>query len=91
MLDQHVRLKLHLNTAATSSSAQNDPEHGDSNELIRTKALEKGILLLPGTVCFSSGEVTPYVRMSFSLVDEAQMNEAMRRLREVILEARGGA
>ncbi|TFL04282.1 PLP-dependent transferase [Pterulicium gracile] len=86
-----IWLKLHLNTAATSSSAQNDPEHGDSNELIRTKALEKGILLLPGTVCFSSGEVTPYVRMSFSLVDEAQMNEAMRRLREVILEARGGA
>ncbi|KAI0034758.1 pyridoxal phosphate-dependent transferase [Vararia minispora EC-137] len=65
-------------------------DSGDSVELIREKAFQGGVLALPGTVFFPSGAKTPYVRASFSLLDEADVDEALRRLRVVILEARGG-
>ncbi|KAF8626924.1 hypothetical protein AX17_006425 [Amanita inopinata Kibby_2008] len=60
----------------------------DSEAIIRTKALEKGVLALPGTVFLPNGRKTNYVRASFSLLDEADVDEALRRLREVVLEAR---
>ncbi|KAM5532604.1 hypothetical protein V8D89_013730 [Ganoderma adspersum] len=61
---------------------------GDSEAIIRTKALENGVLALPGTIFLPSGRKTTYVRASFSLLPEDQVDEALRRLREVILEAR---
>ncbi|KAI0359804.1 PLP-dependent transferase [Trametes cingulata] len=64
---------------------------GDSEAVIRTKALEKGVLALPGTVFHPGGRRTAYVRASFSLLPEAQVEEALRRLRDVILEARSEA
>ena len=60
----------------------------DSEELIRTKALEKGVLALPGTSFLPGGGKTAYVRASFSLLEEAQVNEALKRLRATILEAK---
>ena len=57
--------------------------------MIRTKALENGVLALPGTIFLPSGRKTTYVRASFSLLPEDQVEEALRRLREVILQARG--
>ncbi|OJT07370.1 Kynurenine/alpha-aminoadipate aminotransferase, mitochondrial [Trametes pubescens] len=65
-----------------------DAAQGDSEAVIRTKALEKGVLALPGTVFHPGGRKTAYVRASFSLLPEDQVEEALRRLREVILEAR---
>lgn len=61
---------------------------GDSSELIRNKALEKGVLALPGTAFFASGKRTAYVRASFSMLDDANTDEALRRLGEVVREAR---
>ena len=61
----------------------------DSESLVRTKALEKGVLALPGTVFLPDGGKTAYVRAAFSLLDEADVEEAIKRLRAVVLEARG--
>ena len=63
---------------------------GDSEIVIRTKAFEGGVLALPGTVFFANGSRTAYVRASFSLLEEEQVNEALRRLRVVILKEREG-
>ncbi len=52
------RFKLNLGDAA----------EGDSEAVIRTKALEKGVLALPGTVFHPGGRKTAYVRASFSLL-----------------------
>lgn len=65
-----------------------DADDGDSEAIIRTNALEKGVLALPGTVFMPDGRKTAYVRASFSLLCEEDVNEALRRLKEVILEAR---
>lgn len=61
----------------------NAPE-GDSQELIATKAYENGVLALPGTVFIPSDGITAYVRASFSVLDEERVNEALRRLGEVV-------
>ncbi|EIW57619.1 PLP-dependent transferase [Trametes versicolor FP-101664 SS1] len=75
--------KLLLNAPGNESA-----EEQDSESLIRTKALEKGVLALPGTVFLPNGEKTAYVRAAFSLLDEADVEEAIKRLREAVLEAR---
>lgn len=68
-----------------------DPnEEGDSKELIQTKAYENGVLALPGTVFLPNGRKTAYVRAAFSLSTEEQVNEALRRLREVLVREREG-
>ncbi|KAI0663886.1 PLP-dependent transferase [Cubamyces menziesii] len=59
----------------------------DSEALIRTKALENGVLALPGTVCHPDARKTAYVRAAFSLLAEEQADEALRRLRDVIVAA----
>ncbi|KAI0925700.1 hypothetical protein AcV5_008368 [Taiwanofungus camphoratus] len=61
---------------------------GDSESLIRTKAYERGVLALPGTVFLPNGGKTAYVRASFSLLTEGDVEKAVKRLREVILEVR---
>ncbi|KAF8591221.1 PLP-dependent transferase [Ramaria rubella] len=60
---------------------------GDSDALIRTKALEQGVLALPGTAFLPNGTKTAYARASFSLLDEEQVNEALKRLAQVIRAA----
>jgi len=63
-------------------------EEGDSLDLIRNKAFENGVLALPGTVFLPDGRKTAYVRASFSLLSEEDMNEGLRRLKVTILEAK---
>lgn len=77
------RFKL-LNPAAAD-------EEGDSESLIRTKAFENGVLALPGTVFLPNGAKTAYVRASFSLLEEGEVREALRRLREVLIREREGS
>jgi tryptophan aminotransferase len=55
---------------------------------VRTHALERGVLALPGTVFLPDGRKTAYVRASFSLLDEAEVEEACRRLADTVREAR---
>lgn len=57
---------------------------GDSEELIRRKAFEAGVLALPGQSFFVLGRATPYVRASFSLATEEDVDEALRRLASVV-------
>jgi len=68
-----------------------DPtKEGDSKELIQKKALESGVLALPGASFFPKGNRTAYVRAAFSLSTEEQVNEAMRRLKTILLTEREG-
>lgn len=66
-------------------------EEGDSEAIIRTKAFERGVLALPGSVFLPNGRKTAYVRAAFSLPTEEQVEEAAKRLRGVILDARAEA
>ncbi|KAJ7721781.1 pyridoxal phosphate-dependent transferase [Mycena metata] len=67
-----------------------DPD-ADCWELISTKAVAKGILAVAGRAFMPLRGPTPFVRISFSIVEEDEADEACRRLREVILEARAEA
>ncbi|KAJ7718459.1 pyridoxal phosphate-dependent transferase [Mycena metata] len=68
----------------------NNPD-ADTAELMRTKAVAKGVLAVPGTAFMPLRGPTPFVRISFSIIEEAEAEEACRRLREVILETRAEA
>ncbi|PBL03353.1 PLP-dependent transferase [Armillaria gallica] len=63
-------------------------EEGDSESVIRTNAFERGVIALPGTVFLPNGRKTAYVRASFSVVGEEDAEEAVKRLRDAILDAR---
>ncbi|KAF9463949.1 pyridoxal phosphate-dependent transferase [Collybia nuda] len=63
-------------------------EEGDSESIIREKAVERGVLALPGTVFLPNGQKTAYVRASFSITGEEDVEEAVKRLRQAILDAR---
>ncbi|KIY72465.1 PLP-dependent transferase [Cylindrobasidium torrendii FP15055 ss-10] len=60
----------------------------DSESVIRTKAFEKGVIALPGTSFIPLGAKTAFVRASFSIIKEEDIEESVRRLRDAILEAR---
>lgn len=79
------RFKLLLGTAADGGPAE------DSESIIRTKAFEHGVLALPGTVFLPSGRKTAYVRASFSLLPPDEVNEALKRLKVAIIDARDSA
>ncbi|KAG7451388.1 PLP-dependent transferase [Guyanagaster necrorhizus] len=94
-------LKMHLSDLAEWDSPEaglffwfklrlgvSDHEEGDSERVIRTHAFEKGVIALPGTVFLPNGRKTAYVRASFSVVDEEDAEEAVKRLRDAILDAR---
>lgn len=70
-------IKLHLPSTPVA------PE-GDSERVIKEKALEAGVLALPGKSFFVLGRATPYVRAAFSLLDENDVDEGLRRLAEVV-------
>lgn len=63
-----------------------DPSLDDSDLLIQSKAFERGVLVLPGSVFYPNPRVSAYVRASFSLMEEKEVDEALRRLRLAILE-----
>ena len=69
-------------------NSNNSTEEGDSEAVIETKAFEKGVLALPGTVFLPNGTKTAYVRASFSLTEEKDVDNAIQRLRDTILDAR---
>lgn len=59
----------------------------DSEQLIRTKAFAAGVLAVPGLYAFPLGRVNSFVRVSFSLLEQDDMDEACRRLANVIRSA----
>lgn len=75
-------LHLHLAPASTTGS-------GDSLDLIKHAAVAAGFLAVPGTSFMPSGSKSSCVRVSYSLASQEEAEEAFRRLRGVILDARG--
>lgn len=63
---------------------QSNNSKGDSAEFIRTKALEKGVLLLPGEAAYPILRQSAHARIAFSLLDEQSMDEAIARLASVL-------
>jgi len=77
---------------ASPSEADDAPRsEGCSQSLIRDKALSRGVLALPGTIFYPKGRTSTFVRASFSTLEEEDVNEALRRLRDVILETKEGS
>ncbi|KAF8300129.1 PLP-dependent transferase [Clavulina sp. PMI_390] len=62
---------------------------GDSNELITQVAFKRGVLACPGGSFFAGGRRSAYVRAAFSVLTDEETDEALRRLAEVVREARG--
>ena len=54
-----------------------------------TEAYENGVLAMPGDAFIPSGGKTPYVRASFSLLSEEEVDEGLRRLRGVLVRKSG--
>jgi 2-aminoadipate transaminase len=55
------------------------PGGTDSTELAR-RAVERGVGIVPGTLFFPDGRGADTVRLSFSLVDEARIDDGIERL-----------
>lgn len=69
---------------------EDDPTstEGDSYDLIATKAFKRGVLALPGASFFANGRRSAYVRAAFSVLNDEDTDQAMKRLSEVVREAR---
>ena len=71
----------------------------DSLSLVKEKAVDAKVLFVPGgefmpenhRVPLGAPPVYPFVRASFSTATEEDMDEALRRLAEVVREARAEA
>jgi 2-aminoadipate transaminase len=59
------------------------PGGADSEDLAR-RAVERGVGIVPGTLFFPDGRGTDTVRLSFSLVDEAQIDDGIERLGSLV-------
>jgi 2-aminoadipate transaminase len=59
------------------------PEGADSVDLAR-RAAERGVGVVPGTLFFPDGRGGDTVRLSFSLVDEAQIDDGIERLASLL-------
>jgi len=76
-------LWLKLNIASPGKEHE-----ADSSDLIATRAVQKGVLAVPGFAFLPNAGKSPYVRTSFSLIDAASADEGFARLASVIREAR---
>ncbi|KAJ1028539.1 hypothetical protein NDA16_001705 [Ustilago loliicola] len=74
-------LKLNLPPAGE------DTPEGDSFALISDKAKAAGVLAVPGVAFIPDGSKTCYVRTSFSIIAEEDVEETFNRLRGVVLDA----
>ena len=59
----------------------------DATELIMTEAVEKKVLLVPGSAFYPGAPKTPYVRAAFSVATFEQMDTAMQRFGEMLRDA----
>jgi DNA-binding transcriptional MocR family regulator len=55
----------------------------DTTELAR-RAVERSVGIVPGSLFFPDGRGADSVRLSFSLVDEAQIDEGIERLAALV-------
>ncbi|KAL3432972.1 pyridoxal phosphate-dependent transferase [Aspergillus tetrazonus] len=60
------------------------PLEMDSFELLKSQGMKNGVLAIPGVAFMPGGEQTCYIRVSFSLVPEGDMDEACRRIASLV-------
>lgn len=60
------------------------PGADDTESLIKEKAVEAKVLMLPGASFMPNGEKSNFVRASFSIPPEEDMDEALRRFAELL-------
>jgi len=88
-------LKEHLGDVAEWSKPESglffwikpllDNGSGESDtEKLVSKGMKNGVLVLPGACTFPNGQKSAHVRLSFSLLPEEMVHEALRRLRAAI-------
>lgn len=63
------------------------PQGRDSFELLSNKGREIGILAIPGMAFMPNARKTWQLRVSYSLVTEAEMDEACRRIVKLVDDA----
>ncbi|PGH10866.1 hypothetical protein AJ79_05226 [Helicocarpus griseus UAMH5409] len=56
----------------------------DSFDLLSTKGRESGVLAIPGVAFMPNGQKTCQLRASYSLIAEAEMDEACRRIADLV-------
>eukprot|EP00040_Diaphanoeca_grandis_P013026 m.65911 g.65911 ORF g.65911 m.65911 type:complete len:78 (+) comp23618_c0_seq1:43-276(+) len=56
----------------------------DSFKLIREKAVDEKVLLIPGNAFSSTQEPSPYVRAAYSTASAEDMDEALARLARLL-------
>ena len=56
----------------------------DSTQLIMTEAVEKKVLLVPGSAFYPGAPKTQYVRAAFSVASHAEIDTAMQRLGDML-------
>jgi 2-aminoadipate transaminase len=59
------------------------PDGVDATELAR-QAVDRGVAIVPGSLFFADGRGADNVRLSFSLVDEAQIDDGIERLASLL-------
>ena len=59
------------------------PDGGDAADLAR-RAVEHGVGIVPGSPFFPDGRGGDNVRLSFSLVDDAQIDDGIERLASLV-------
>jgi 2-aminoadipate transaminase len=59
------------------------PDETDAGDLAR-RAAEQGVAVVPGTLFFPDGRGVDNVRLSFSMVDEAAIDEGIERLASLV-------
>ncbi|KAF8665734.1 hypothetical protein AX16_000182 [Volvariella volvacea WC 439] len=57
---------------------------GDADRFVRSKAIPNLVILLPGQAFFYSEKKSPYVRFSFSTLDEERVDIALGRLADLL-------
>ena len=60
------------------------PDGVDAAELAQ-QAVERGVAIVPGTLFYADGRGANNVRLSFSLVDEAQIDDGIERLASLLV------
>lgn len=62
------------------------PKHMDGGDLLQTSLSNQRVAFVPGQAFFADGSGTNTLRLSFSLADDAQINEGIKRLGGAIRE-----
>ncbi|KAJ2917040.1 hypothetical protein MD484_g3390, partial [Candolleomyces efflorescens] len=78
-------VKLNLQSSLPDGACPNTDAE-DSTPFIRDTAVPRGVLVLPGKTAFPDGRETLHVRLSFSLLSDEEMEEAVKRLAGAIVE-----